>query len=403
MLVLLATAAMLAEAGSLVDRAMASARVLWACVAGVLAVSVVSALALYPVALWLVVGVLLVVAFASTVWWLLGRSWSPLVLAALFMTFALVVSLHAAWLTAAALAVCLAGTLLVHLRSRSSTLAAGTGAALAAALAGAAWTAGHLLDADPSWVALAGLLGLGALVLAQPYAPGRWWVCDDPAFARTGLEAGSAAAALPLAAVGVLLAPSAYDATWAAGYLTAAGVVVTADVAASRGPPPARLARRGAARARQLGAPRRPRRRGAGGVHAAIGARPGGGRHRAPAPEPHRQHDDGALTRPVAWRWFPACCGCSLTRSACGRSCSGSALWRWCWLGLRVRWTAPVALGAVAGALLVLRLAAPYIGDALPRWVLIGGAGALLIGVGATWEHRLTDARHLMTYVRALR
>ena len=44
--------------------------------------------------------------------------------------------------------------------------------------------------------------------------------------------------------------------------------------------------------------------------------------------------------------------------------------------GLRLRWTAPLALGATVGALLVLRLAAPYVGDAVPRWVLIGGAGA---------------------------
>ena len=51
----------------------------------------------------------------------------------------------------------------------------------------------------------------------------------------------------------------------------------------------------------------------------------------------------------------------------------------------------------------MLRLAAPYLGDAVPRWVLIGGAGALLIAVGATWERRIAEARHLVGYVRALR
>ena len=51
----------------------------------------------------------------------------------------------------------------------------------------------------------------------------------------------------------------------------------------------------------------------------------------------------------------------------------------------------------------MLRLAAPYVGDAVPRWVLIGGAGALLIAVGATWERRLAEARQLAGYVRALR
>jgi cell division protein FtsW (lipid II flippase) len=71
--------------------------------------------------------------------------------------------------------------------------------------------------------------------------------------------------------------------------------------------------------------------------------------------------------------------------------------------GVRLRWTAPIALGATVGGLLVLRLAAPYIGDAVPRWVLIGAAGALLIGLGATWERRLQEAREVLGYVRALR
>ena len=71
--------------------------------------------------------------------------------------------------------------------------------------------------------------------------------------------------------------------------------------------------------------------------------------------------------------------------------------------GVRLRWTAPIVVGGTVGALLVLRLAAPYIGDAVPRWVLLGGAGALLVAMGVTWERRLQEARHLMSYVRALR
>jgi hypothetical protein len=55
------------------------------------------------------------------------------------------------------------------------------------------------------------------------------------------------------------------------------------------------------------------------------------------------------------------------------------------------------------GALLVLRLAGPYVAAAVPRWVLIGMAGALLVALGATWERRLTEARQLVGYVRALR
>jgi len=51
----------------------------------------------------------------------------------------------------------------------------------------------------------------------------------------------------------------------------------------------------------------------------------------------------------------------------------------------------------------VVRLAAPYVEDAVPRWVLIGAAGALLIAVGVTWEARLREARQLAGYVRGLR
>jgi hypothetical protein len=72
-------------------------------------------------------------------------------------------------------------------------------------------------------------------------------------------------------------------------------------------------------------------------------------------------------------------------------------------LGSRLRWTAPIAFGGAVGTVLVIRLAAPYIGEAVPRWVLIGGAGALLIAMGVTWERRLQDLRHVAGYVRGLR
>ena len=143
--------------------------------------------------------------------------------ATLFLTLALVVGLHTAWLTAAALAVTLVLTAVVHLSSCSVTLSAGVGAVYSAALAGSVWTAGHLLDADRPWVAATGLVVLGVRVLGAPYAPRRWWVAESPALDRTGLAAGAAAAALPLVTVGVLLADPGYDATWAAGYLTVAG------------------------------------------------------------------------------------------------------------------------------------------------------------------------------------
>jgi hypothetical protein len=57
----------------------------------------------------------------------------------------------------------------------------------------------------------------------------------------------------------------------------------------------------------------------------------------------------------------------------------------------------------VVGGIEVVRLAAPYIGDAVPRWVLIGAAGALLIAMGITWEQRVRDARRVAGFVKGLR
>ena len=65
----------------------------------------------------------------------------------------------------------------------------------------------------------------------------------------------------------------------------------------------------------------------------------------------------------------------------------------WSLVGAGVRWAAPLVYGAVAAAVLVVRLASPYIADAVPRWVIIGAAGTLLVAVGLTWERRLSEAR----------
>jgi transposase-like protein len=43
------------------------------------------------------------------------------------------------------------------------------------------------------------------------------------------------------------------------------------------------------------------------------------------------------------------------------------------------------------------------IGEAVPRWVLIGAAGAVLMAIGVTWEGRLHEARQVLGYVRSLR
>lgn len=71
-------------------------------------------------------------------------------------------------------------------------------------------------------------------------------------------------------------------------------------------------------------------------------------------------------------------------------------------VGVKLRWTAPVVFASTVGALLVLRHATPM-AEAVPRWMLIGLAGALLISLGITWENRLREARAMLGYVRHLR
>ncbi len=56
--------------------------------------------------------------------------------------------------------------------------------------------------------------------------------------------------------------------------------------------------------------------------------------------------------------------------------------------GTALRWSAPLVVGAAVGAVLVIRLAAPY-AALLPPWLLIGLAGAVLTVVGTTWEAQL--------------
>ena len=70
--------------------------------------------------------------------------------------------------------------------------------------------------------------------------------------------------------------------------------------------------------------------------------------------------------------------------------------------GVALRWSAPLAVGAVVGGLLVLRELAPYTAE-LPSWVVIGLSGTVLLTVGVTWESRMRDVRTAGRYVASLR
>ncbi len=70
--------------------------------------------------------------------------------------------------------------------------------------------------------------------------------------------------------------------------------------------------------------------------------------------------------------------------------------------GALLRWSAPLVIGSVVGAIVVLRELGPYAGDA-PVWVWIALGGALLVVVGITWERRLLELRSAVGMLGRLR
>lgn len=75
-------------------------------------------------------------------------------------------------------------------------------------------------------------------------------------------------------------------------------------------------------------------------------------------------------------------------------------------VGARLRLQAPLVLGAGVLALVALHELAPYLTQvvgALPRWVPPALAGLVLLVLGATYEHRLRDARRLREALGRLR
>ena len=63
-------------------------------------------------------------------------------------------------------------------------------------------------------------------------------------------------------------------------------------------------------------------------------------------------------------------------------------------IGAQRRLRAPLAIGGAVAGVEALHLLAPY-AAALPRWLVLAAAGALLVGVGATYEQRRQDVHRL--------
>lgn len=381
------------------------------------ALAVAAAIALYPAPLGLLAGILLLAAAALTAWSLtddtrqnrrVGAGSAGVGAAEGVVGVAAVAALGAAAVSASLssevlTALVATGLVLlgvaVQLRSRSTVVAAVGGAAAGFALAADAWSWGAVLDAAPVHAAAIGLLVLGAAVLAAPYAPRGWSACDDPATAGAGLELAAIAGTAALAAAGVVAAAA--PQVWLAVYLTLAGAVVTTlgllrsrEAAGWAGA--ALLAAASWVRLHDLGvnAPE------AYTVPSALVLLVVGLRtlHRDPSASTLRAIGPGlslalvpsllqTLVEPTGPRPLLLGLVCLLLVVA----------------GARSGWSGPLVIGAAVGAVLVLRVCAPFVEDALPRWVTIGLAGVLLVTLGVTWERRVQQARAVVGQVRALR
>ena len=395
-----AGAVSLARSFALADRVLSPATDL-DLLAAVAAATAVLTAAAYAVPLWLVLALVLVAAVSFTARAVLRDASLPLTLAALFLTGAVLVSLHDERLTLTAAATALVSTLLVHLRWRTFEVAVAAGALAAVSVAGVVWTLGAVADVAPQWSTVAVLGALAVLVLGMPWVDGGLRRNAPANQARLGLEGAALASAAVVSLAGIDLAVSVNEATWAAVYLTLTGATVSALALLRSDRRPAgwlgglllasatwvRLADIGVDTPEAYTLPSAMALLTVGLVH--LWRNPGASTMTALTPGLLL-----ALTPSLLWVLVDPG---TLRSVLLGAACLGLVL-----VGIRVHWTAPVVHAAAVGTLLVLRHATP-LAEAVPRWALIGTAGALLVAVGITWEQRLREARTLAGYVRALR
>jgi hypothetical protein len=372
--------------------------------------------ALYPVAVWLMVALLLLAAGAFVGWALARHDLVSLVWGAVLLLGGTATALVDEWLTGVALVVAAGLSLAVRLRSDRSEAIGTAGAVFAVAVAALVWTVGALAEVQRPWTALVTMLVMAGLALAMPDVPAvRSPVGVDPAApaaeprrpvapvatARRGVDVGVLMATAAAAVTGVAAAPQESALSWVAVYLTVAGGTTSAIA----------LLRADRHNLGWLG----------GGLLAAatwvrfvdVGVQ---------TPEAytlpsalalcvvglaHLRRHPGASTMTALSPGLGLALVPSLiwvlrdplaVRSVLlGLACLGLIM-----LGLRMRWAAPFVFGAAVGTVLVLRHGTPY-AEAVPRWTLIGMAGALLIGVGVTYERRLQQAKTMVGHLRALR
>ena len=352
------------------------------------ALAAVTTLSLHEVPLWTVVGSLSLVAVVAATDGVRRPGAAALLqmvaVAGLLLGTALV-ALPSSPLLLVPVTIATAAAAAAMLVGRFDAAAEAGGLALAPSVTALVWTVADVVGLDAASTAVPVLLVLGGLVLARP---------------RLELEVPAAVAALVSAAVAVPLADDA--AVSLALHLTLAGALVTLQSLVH--PSHRRLAWVGGAllvlatwvRLVDLG---------------------------VEAPEPYtlpaatalvvvgllRLHRDrGSSTRTtllpgLGLATVPSLLQVlqtdpvSLRALLLGTACLVLVL-----AGARLRWSAPLLVGAVVGALLTLVELSPYAAET-PQWVVIGFAGTVLTVVGVTWERRVLDVQRAASYVGRLR
>lgn len=338
-----------------------------------------------PLPVWLAVGVLsatttlalLPVPLAVVVAFLAGAGLAAVrthLVAGLLLLATVVAALPSEVLTTGALAALVAGCVLVLDR-------AGAAAVLPAATAALVWTALAVLDVDAAHRGVPVLLVLAAVALLRPRPELEAVAAGAGAVAALLAVTGPTSLALHLTVAGALVTTHALLVAdrralgWLGGLLLAAATWV-------------RLADLGVTAPEAYTLPSATALLLVGLAHL-------------------RRHPD-APTGPVltpglllatvpTLLWVLAVDPVSLRAALLGAACLALVLG-----GTSLRWSAPVSVGWVVGALLVLRELAPY-AAATPQWILIGVAGTALTVVGVTWERRLGELRRAQAYVGRLR
>ncbi len=337
--------------------------------------------ALYPLPVWVFVAAGLA-AGAAFLWY------GELGYGAVGLAGGTLVALHSTGLVSIALPVVVVAAVWLLLTDERDTVRATAGVIGQLALGASVWAWGDLLDRPGSWVAAVGIVVVAAAPLATR---------------RPGVELGAAFGAAALFVAGTFSAPDSEVSSWVAVYLTLAGSATSAQALLRDDRRRlgwvggllfamatwVRLADLGVDEPEPYTLPSAVALIVLGLLHL----------HRLPGSSTVRALGPGlglALLPSLLWVLAePA----SLRSVLLGLACLALVV-----AGVQLRWTAPLVYAGTVGAVVVLRHAAPYAADSnVPRWVLIGFAGALLVGMGVTWEERVRQARTALGYVRALR